>query len=153
MENRINIFDVCAHYYCFHTAVAFFVLGKRLGALDIDNMPPDCQEFISVIQEFFTASQELLFSLPLYKLYPTKTWRKLKEMQIKGYQIGLKFINDRIREVKEKEEGGREETNETLDFLTYMIENSGLTLDEISINALDLLGAGVDTVSIDTLYY
>ena len=116
-------------------------------------MPPDCQEFISVIQEFFTASQELLFSLPLYKLYPTKTWRKLKEMQIKGYQIGLKFINDRIREVKEKEEGGREETNETLDFLTYMIENSGLTLDEISINALDLLGAGVDTVSIDTLYY
>ncbi|XP_003384618.1 PREDICTED: cytochrome P450 27C1-like [Amphimedon queenslandica] len=129
-------------------SVAYFVLGKRLGALDLDNVPKDCQEFISALQEFFAATQDLLFSNPLKKLFPTKALSSLKETQIKIYQLSLNYISDRIREIKEREEEGKEEPDDKRpDFMTYMIENSGMTLEQISVNAQDLLGAGVDTTS------
>ena len=153
-----NSFKIITTLYCtslslsLSLAVAYFVLGKRLGALNLDNVPEDCQEFISSMQEFFAATQELLFSTPFKKFFPTKAWRSLEETQIKIYELSLNYISNRIGEIKEREEEGKEETSDKRgDFMTYMIENSGLTLEQISVNAQDLLGAGVDTVCVNAL--
>lgn len=73
----------------------------------------------------------------------------LVESQTAAYKIAMQYIEEKIREIKEKdmEVGKEHHSEEDTDFLTHMIHNAKISLEEISINAGDLLGAGVDTVS------
>ena len=61
----------------------------------------------------------------------------------------MKHISDKMEEIKEKDDNllTNDEVPEKVDFLTYMIHRDELSIEEISINAADLLLAGVDTVS------
>ena len=54
-----------------------------------------------------------------------------------------------MEEIEEKDEEllTNDEVPEKVDFLTYMIHRGELSIEEISINASDLIGGGVDTVS------
>ena len=133
----------------FSIAIAYFVLGKRLGCLNIGNIPEVCQDFIDQIQDFLAATQDILFSLPLHKVYATKAWKKLYRAQKRTYEISMKHISDKMEEIKEKDEDllTNDEVPEKVDFLTYMIHRGELSIEEISINASDLIGGGVDTVS------
>ena len=64
------------------------------------------------------------------------------------YKIAMQHIEAKISEIREMDKEIREEhcSEENTDFLTHMIRNGKMSLEEISINATDLLGAGVDTV-------
>ena len=130
-------------------AVNMFVLGKRLGCLD-EQIPPDCQEFIDLLHKFFDASQKLLFGLPLYKLYPTQDYKDLHESFRRMFDIAMSHIKERLDEIENEEalESGDEEGPPVgVDFLTYMSKADKMPLENITTNAIDLLGAGVDTVS------
>ena len=139
----------------FSIAISYFVLGKRLGCLNIGNIPEDCQDFIDQIQDFLSSTQDILFSLPLHKVYATKAWKKLYRAQKRNYEIAMKHISDKMEEIKEKDDNllTNDEVPEKVDFLTYMIHRGELSIEEISINALDLLGAGIDTVSDNNYYF
>lgn len=67
-------------------------MGKRLGSLDIDNVPERCQKMIDSTQIFIEATQEAFFAPPLHKIYPTKLWKKLLSSQ-KQVSLELSFIN------------------------------------------------------------
>lgn len=134
-------------------SASFFVLGKRMGCLpDPSHAPHDCQLFIEAIGTFFRSSQELALSLPLYKLLNTKPWRNLKEsVQTINTNASL-HIQQRLNEIKEKDlkaegQSGEEEVPEKVDFLTYIIHSGQMSLDDIVVNAVDLIGGGVDTTS------
>ena len=60
-----------------------------------------------------------------------------------------------MEEIKEKDDNllTNDEVPEKVDFLTYMIHCGELSIEEISINAADLLGGGVDTVSDNNYYF
>lgn len=118
-----------------------FVLGKRLGCLELDGVPEECQKFISEVQEFVEASQEIQFGLPFHKVYPTKAWKALVRSMQNTYDIAMKYVKEKL----EKVNNSFPEENE--DFLTAMIKKGEMSIEDISINAIDLLGAGVDTVS------
>ena len=149
----------CIHWYIdelfFSIAIAYFVLGKRLGCLNTGNIPEVCQDFIDQIQDFLTATQDILFSLPLHKVYATKAWKKLYRAHKRTYEISFKHISDKMEEIKEKDEDllTNDEVPEKVDFLTYMIHHGELSIEEISINASDLLIAGIDTVSDNNYYF
>lgn len=124
-----------------------------MGCLpDPSHAPHDCQLFIEAIGTFFRSSQELALSLPLYKLLNTKPWRNLKEsVQTINTNASL-HIQQRLNEIKEKDlkaegQSGEEEVPEKVDFLTYIIHSGQMSLDDIVVNAVDLIGGGVDTVS------
>ena len=70
-------------FIIFPLAVSFFTLGKRLGALNIGNVPARCQEIIDATQIMFASSQKAAFAPPLHKIYPTKLWKSLLSSQDK----------------------------------------------------------------------
>lgn len=135
-------------------AVNLFVLGKRLGSLD-ENVPPDCQEFIVATNNFFAASQTLLFGLPFHKIYATKPYKTLLKSFKRIFEISMAHIKERLDELHEEElviEGEEEGPPLGVDFLTYMSKAGKMSLENITTNAIDLLAAGVDTVSCVTCY-
>ena len=105
------------------------------------------QEFIDNVQEFISVSQDLLFGLPLYKVFPTKSWKRLEKSQVKINDIAKSYIEEKIKEIKSSANLSNQ-PQKSVDFLTYMILSGQLSVEEASINAMDLLGAGIDTVSI-----
>ena len=114
--------------------------------------PHDCQMFIEAIGTFFRSSQELVFTLPLYKLLNTKPWRNLKDSIQTINTNALHHIQQKLKEIKEEDlkavgQSGGEEVPEKVDFLTYIIHSGQLSLEDIVANAVDLIGGGVDTVS------
>ena len=127
-------------------AVSLFTLGKRLGCLDVGGAPKECQEFINHVQNFLLATQQILTSLPLYKIYPTRSWKMLSESQRSMYEISLRHIEEKLGNIK-KHNSVNTEPSDGEDFISYMFHKGQMSLEEVTANAADLLIAGVDTVS------
>ena len=129
-----------------------FLLGKRLGCLDGAATPPECLEFMLSVEDFFKRSIDVAFSLPLHSFWETKQFKGLKEIQVKVHNLAMRFVNDKMAEVDENIKEilqGSEKVPEKVDFLTYMLyskpgQASGV---DPTVNVVDLLTAGVDTVS------
>ena len=121
-----------------------------MGCLNLGSIPEDCQEFISHIQNFNRATDDLIFNFPFYKLYATKAWKRLVEARSGTYKISMRHIEEKLKEIEKQDqlltaEDGEPSENE--DFVTYMVHKRKMSLEELTVNAGDLLGAGVDTVS------
>lgn len=64
--------------YPLSLGTAQFVLGKKLDVLrNFENIPEDTAKFIRSIEDVLESSAALLFQPPLYKIYPTKSWKRL----------------------------------------------------------------------------
>ena len=121
-----------------------------MGCLNLGSIPEDCQEFISHIQNFNLATQDLMFGLPFHKFYPTKPWKRLVEAQSGAYKISMRHIEEKLKEIEKQDQlltAEDSEPSENEDFVTYMVHKRKMSLEELTVNAGDLLGAGVDTVS------
>ena len=133
--------------------MAVFVLGKRLGCLD-DPVPPDCQEWIDLIQDAMASTQKLMMGPPIYKYIPTKTYRKMKESIRRLYQLAIKRVKQKMDEITEEDrrlaeagEGEEGEAPAQVDFLTYLMHSGKMTTGEVATNCIDMITGGVDTVS------
>ena len=136
--------------YCLLVAVAFFALGKRLGCLESGELPPDCQKFITHVGDFLESFFNIMMSVPLHYLWKTKKWKYAVKSQEGVKEYAMKFISERMGEIREEDKKALEEDAEIpdkVDFLTYLLQSSNLTVEEITYNIVDLLMAGVDTVS------
>ncbi len=137
----------------FHAAVTFFAFGKRFDTLNLSGAPPESQEYITTVGRFFVSLTELLFSLPLYKIFPTRKWRNVVRDQTSLRDQSAKFIDEKLAEIAEDDRraleavSGEEEAPEKVDFITYMIHSGKMSVEEVSANIMDVLSAGVETVS------
>ena len=126
------------------------MLGKRLGCLG-DQMPPECKHFVDSIQDFTLVTSEMLFGLPFHKIWRTKKWKRLVSSLDDSYTFAKGYVDQKMKEIEEldKNSAGDHDHQAELgmDFLTYMIYSGNMSLADIAVNAIDLLGAGVDTVS------
>ena len=127
-------------------AISLFTLGKRLGCLDVGGAPKECQEYVNHVQNLFLATQKLSMSIPLYKIYPTRPWKLLLESQRCMYEISMRNIEEKIKDIKVHDSGDTEPSDGE-DFISYMLHKGQMSLEEVTANAADLLSAGVDTVS------
>ncbi|XP_011405733.1 PREDICTED: cytochrome P450 27C1-like [Amphimedon queenslandica] len=130
-------------------SVSYTTLGKKLGSLNIDNVPKKCQDMIDNTQLLFQKTLEAMFTPPLYKIYPTKLWKDLLRSQKQVYDISMSFVEERVKEIESQSQQVNEsdEAPEKMDFLTYMLLSNKLTKEEITSNAVDLMFAGIDTTS------
>ena len=110
-------------------------------------MPQDCQDYIDNLQKFMSITQQLFFSLPLHKIYPTKAWKELIKTQRATFELSLNHIQEAVK--KHSQEMRSEDTEPSVgeSFISYMMNKGQMSIEEVTINAADLLGAGVDTVS------
>ena len=134
-------------------AVSFFTLGQRLGALDLDeNIPPECQEFIDQVGNFFELTMKLFLSVPTYLIYRNKLWKATVDSQAAVKDLAMKFISKRLKEIKEEDkqllqQATEDEAPVKVDFLTYLVHSEKMSIDAITANVIDLMTAGVDTVN------
>ena len=146
----------CSHYFI--AGVSFYVLGKRLGALD-ENIPEDCHQFYTSVTDMFTATERLITSLPLHKIWPTRTYKELSNSTQTIYDFSMKYIKEKMEQISEEdkrvleaaaargedEEGG---VPKRVDFMTYLVHSGKMSLEEATLNGIDMLIGGVHPVSI-----
>ena len=116
-------------------------------------MPPDCQEWVSAINGLFSPSPKLMMG-PSHETAKTKAYKEMKESWRRIYELAMKRVRERMEEITEEdrraaaEASGEEEAPARVDFLTYLMHSGKMTVGEVATNSIDMLTAGVDTVSI-----
>ena len=135
------------------TAVCVFVFGKRLGALDTDNPSQESLMFMDNMNDILKLSARILMTkLPLYKLWPTKDVRAMKQAVKTTYDFSKKYV-EKVLEIKEEDKRAlerraeEEEAPDKVDLLTYLLHSRGMSVEEATTNAMDLMAGGFDTVS------
>lgn len=125
-----------------------------MGCLE-EQMPPDCVEFVYNTHVNLETTNKLLFGgLPFHKLWKTRTWKRMVNAQGMMLSYAGKLVAERIDAIETSSaalEAGDAHAELGEDFLTYMIHSGKMSVQELSVNAIDLLLAGVDTVR--TLWY
>ena len=134
------------------------MLGKRLGILDTDNPSQESQMFMDAVSDIFTLLSRLQTTkLPLYKLWPTKDVRALKQAMKTQYELAKKYVEKKVVEIKEEDKRAlerraeEEEAPDKVDFLTYLLHSQRMSVDEATTYTMDLVGGGVETVSLTHL--
>lgn len=74
------------------SAIGTFLFEERIGCLG-EKTNPQAQDFIVNLQGFFKLMQPLMYNVPLYKIYPTKTWRQYEEYTDNILRIGRSFVD------------------------------------------------------------
>ena len=109
-------------------------------------MPHDCREFVDNIQGFLETTSKLLMGVPLHKFIKTQNWKNLVKHFEKAYSIASGLTKSRIEEIEREAETGEGEEKD--DFLSHMIHSGKMSVEEVAVNAIDLMSAGIDTVRI-----
>ena len=110
-------------------------------------MPPECKKYVDSIHIFLETTAQLMFSLPFHKIWPTKNWKALINSFDYLYTYASGHVNEKIAELEKVKESEKADAELGMDFLTYMIHSGTMSVEELAVNAVDLIGAGVDTVS------
>ena len=113
-------------------------------------MPPECKKYVDSIHIFLETTTKLMFSLPFHKIWPTKNWKTLVNSFDYLYSYASGHVNEKIAELEKAEKLNEFEKVDAelgMDFLTYMIHSGNMSVEELAVNAVDLISAGVDTVS------
>ncbi len=111
-------------------------------------MPQECKEFVDNVHEFTAVTAEMFFGIPFHKFWRNKKWNRLLKSLEGLFTYSKGHVDEKIREI---EEGGVMDGDHQaelgMDFLSYMIHSGKMSVQDIAVNAIDLLTAGVDTVS------
>eukprot|EP00058_Branchiostoma_floridae_P024228 XP_002609718.1 hypothetical protein BRAFLDRAFT_102467 [Branchiostoma floridae] len=89
---------------------------------------------------------KLIFSLPLYKVVPTPTWRKLAAAQDTFFRLSENYI----KQVLTDSGDGDPETQDSL--LLHLLRKSELSKEEVSATMTDLFQGGIDTTTNGMMY-
>ena len=89
---------------------------------------------------------------PYYKYFQTKPWMEFCKSNDVLFEIGGKLIAEERNRLLSDEANAinmsqDDRHTEGIEFLPYILSRGGLTDDEITGNIIELMGAGVDTVS------
>ena len=119
------------------------MLGKRLGCLE-DPMPQNCREFVDNVRGFLDTTNKLFMGLPLHKIIKTQNWKNLIKHLGISFSIASGLIKSKIEEIEREAQTGEGEKKD--DFLSHMIYSGKMSVEEVIVNAIDLMKAGIDTV-------
>ncbi|XP_068628185.1 cytochrome P450 CYP12A2-like [Battus philenor] len=130
-------------------SIGVVALGSRLNCFD-PNLPADSpvRRLIQIVHDFFAVADKLDFKPSLWRLFPTKTYKRAMKLYEEQEKLNKFFIqNAKEKFVSEKKSDSEKGILEKL-----------IEIDENVANlmASDLLFAGVDTAAntvIPTLYF
>ena len=76
------------------SAIGMVLFEDHIGCLR-DPPDTDTEQYLHHLVGFFSLMQPLMYNVPIYKLYPTPTWRKYRHHADEVLRIGQKFV-DRV---------------------------------------------------------
>ena len=100
------------------------------------------------IRSFLETTHTLLYSLPFHWIRRTKPWKEMVRAQGGFLEYNRSIVDQKIKEMERaaEEGGGEGEAELGTDFISYMVSKGDLSAQEIEVNAMDMIVAGVDTV-------
>lgn len=112
-------------------------------------MPPECKQFVDDIHTFIQLTAEFFFGLPLHRIWKTRKWKRFIKCTSDILDYTSNLVGQKIQEIQQEERSSGDEVRAELgtDFLTYMVHTGNMSVEGIAVNAIDLLNAGIDTVS------
>ncbi|XP_070562923.1 sterol 26-hydroxylase, mitochondrial-like isoform X1 [Ptychodera flava] len=123
------------------------ILNKKLNLLD-DKPHPEAQEFIQAVHDMFDTTLWLFFvPTRVHQKFNSWIWKKHARAWDIIYATAKKLIDEKMNDVTKRMAAGEEIDTEEADFVTYMVAQGSLEIDEIYANATELLAAAVDTTS------
>ncbi|XP_076110154.1 cytochrome P450 10-like isoform X1 [Mytilus galloprovincialis] len=128
-------------------SIGIFLFDERIGCLG-DRTPTQAQDFIINLHGFFKLMQPLMYNLPIYKLYPTKTWKQYEQYTDNILKIGRSYVDKKAEQLQSTEN----QSNDHVPFLTYLLSNQSLTPDEALSTATDLLVSATETTTTSSLW-
>ena len=88
---------MCGYIGTYHSlyhssAIGIVIFEERIGCF---NDPPTekATEFLEHLVGFFVNMQPLMYNPPVYKFWPTPTWKTFESHAQKVNDVGLYFIN------------------------------------------------------------
>ncbi|XP_078342285.1 1,25-dihydroxyvitamin D(3) 24-hydroxylase, mitochondrial-like [Oculina patagonica] len=136
-------------------SVGTLVFDSRIGLYD-DPPSEEAMKFIQAVDDMFKCLGKLMLGFVEKNLLPymdTPSFKKLsKSMDIQN-EIGMMYINKKIKELEEMaNRNDKSQENQVVPLLTYLLAKKELTLDEVCSNTVTMFGAGVDTTAYTTLW-
>jgi len=107
---------------------------------------------VKSIERFFILTGQLSFSFPFWHFFPTKDWREFEKTGTFVY----KTVKNFIQEAKDKLANQNPNNPHKKTILSRFLERKdkyGLEVDDIVSIMIDLMIAGVDTVSFHPVFY
>ncbi|GFN88099.1 cytochrome p450 10 [Plakobranchus ocellatus] len=120
-------------------SIGTFLFEDRLGCVG-NNPSSMTKSFIENLEGFFKALQPLLYNLPIYKLVPTKMYKKFEGHADKLFEIGHHLVEKKMSEMQTDSESKS-------DFLQYLMDNGNMDSKEVTSVAVEMLTGGVETVT------
>ncbi|XP_063610463.1 probable cytochrome P450 49a1 [Penaeus indicus] len=128
-------------------SVSVVALSRRLGCLD-PALAPDSEplKIIQIVGDLFRTLNDCEFTGPLWRIYPTPTFKKLGRMHQELLEMALTNIRATEASLKEAlEKPGAEERELTL--MEQLLLRPELSHKDVVTLILDMIFAGIDTTS------
>nr|XP_006819455.1 PREDICTED: 1,25-dihydroxyvitamin D(3) 24-hydroxylase, mitochondrial-like [Saccoglossus kowalevskii] len=127
------------------------LLDSRLNLLD-DNLHIEEEEFIESVHGIFKDLMPLMvIPVKYHRILNTNYWKRHTKAWDTIFDYAKKLIDDKINRVY-KELKNDNQTEKKADFLTYLVQQNKISVEEIYANCTELLAAAVDTTSNTTLW-
>uniref|UniRef100_A0A0B7AB98 Cytochrome P450 n=1 Tax=Arion vulgaris TaxID=1028688 RepID=A0A0B7AB98_9EUPU len=124
-------------------SIGTFIFEERIGCLG--SKPSSmAQSFIDNLEGFFRNLQPLMYNLPIYQIWETKTWTEFEQYTDNIMDIGKKLVEKKMAAL----EDGREHSA----FLSHLLKQGSMTSKEVTGLVVDLLTAAVETTSTATTW-
>ncbi|KAJ4434894.1 hypothetical protein ANN_23465 [Periplaneta americana] len=126
-------------------SIAYIALDTRLGCFNPDLQPDsEPQKMIDAVQLQFDAMYRLEIQIPFWKIVSTPAWRDLVKSSDYFIEVSLKYINQAIQRLKDLPPDSERELTVLEKLLAKDPDpRTGVVM------AMDMLGAGIDTVCIN----
>ncbi|KAL8570631.1 hypothetical protein ACOMHN_039068 [Nucella lapillus] len=121
-------------------SIGTFLFEERIGCLE-STPSQQTQDFIHHLQSYFKLMQPLMYNLPVYKLFRTKTWKQYEFHSDQVMKIGQTFVDKKLEALKQGEADSKSA------FLSKLLANQNLSSKDVTGMAVDLLMAAVETTS------
>ncbi|KAH9515449.1 Peptidyl-prolyl cis-trans isomerase cyp10 [Bulinus truncatus] len=121
-------------------SICTYLFEERIGCLG-ESATPIARSFLENLEGFFKTLQPLLYNVPLYQVWPTKTWLKFQNYADNIMDIGHFFVEKTMKE----------STSDSA-FISYLANECRLSMKEITGLVVDLLSAAVETTSAATVW-
>ncbi|XP_055887015.1 cytochrome P450 10-like isoform X3 [Biomphalaria glabrata] len=122
-------------------SIGTFLFEERIGCLG-DKPTPIAHSFLENVEGFFRTLQPLLFDVPVYRVWPTDTWRQFEHYADNIMSIGTFLVHKSL-----------EESASSSAFINYLANDCHMATQEITGLVVDLLSAAVETNHIQANLY
>jgi cytochrome P450 len=129
-------------------SICMMCLDSRMQCLSTSNtLSSDGSLLISATKRLFESYNELYYGIPVWKLFPTNSYRKLDEAESSIYNIASKYVQIAFSKIKQNRIANETQLRKRESVLQTLIKSDGLSEKDVKLTIIDFIAGGIFTVS------